>query len=226
MRFYWGGYDPGTAAIQIRANLGVLALDPTVIGDLGETRIAGIRSDQMTYTALFDNSTGGFDVAAASLMGSGEQVASIYIGTSTGDIAYCGIAHLFDAPVPIAVKDLVRQEATYQPNTLFQRAAVLANKRAASGSGNTGSSDNSTLTGNGGTMYVHVFNYVAAGTITLQDSADGTTFAAVTNMSYAVSGTGATAIGTSGTLRRYRRFIETTGSFTYAGAVSPKHPAA
>ncbi len=221
---YYAGYNPGTATTQAGVSLAVEALDPTSLGDAAEVRIAGLRTDGFSWSGIFDNDQS-INQAAGSLLGSGTNVMSVYFGTGTGSVAYCGEAHLLDAPVPLALRGLVMQEATFQRDGgPIDRCAILSVEGTATGSGNTGTVDNSTLNGTGGTLYVHVFTFSGGtGSIILQDSADGTTYAAVTNMSYSVTGTGATALGTSGTIRRYRRLIEgtgTSGSFSYSAALT------
>ena len=226
VRFYYDRYDPGTAATRLSVTLAAASLDPTSVTDVAEQKSAGVRQDQVAFAGWFDDGS----EAMKTLVGTGAKVVSMYVGTGTGSKAYCGQAHLVDAPEPVARAELVRQEATFVVDGQLERAHVLRNKFVATATGNSGSADNGTISGLGGTLYVHIHSLsgTGTGTITLQDAAVAGTWAAVANMTFNPTGAGATAIGTTGTLRRFRRLIHQTGAtattFTFSAALSPAAP--
>ena len=217
VRFYYGGYEPGNAMTKVLVAVGRIPLDTTSAGKPGEDAVTGIKRDRLAFEGLFETSADSMNEAAGTLVGSGTSPATVIIGTSTGTgVAYAGMAHLFDAPQGGSVKGLVRQMAVLQPNSLgFERCHVIAVRGTASGSGASGSVDNGTVTGTGATAYIHIFGVTgtgSGGTITLQDSATGTSWSAVGTIVFSANAATATAIGTTGTFRRYRRVVHTLGT--------------
>jgi len=227
LRFYWGGYDPGSHTTRLVLGLEAEPLDRTSFGDGAERTQSGLRRDTVTWAGLFDDGADAMDVAAATLVGtSTNNVMSFLIGTATGDVAYSGTVVQLDVKTPSDIRDLVRQEASFKPDQAWDRGKHFGPVSTLLGTGGpnvTGSIDNSALSTGSATWYIH-FISVAGGTSTifLQDSADGTSFAALGTL----VGTGKIArkitvgSGADGTVRRYTRVSENNATGTDTQIVS------
>lgn len=213
-RWYFGGYDVGTATTSWSLTLAVMPLDPTAITDAGERALAGIRQDAVEWSGLFDDSQSG-DAAGSALIGSGTRnVLTVFIGTGTGSVAYAGTGIITASRQAGGAKDLVAQELELKIDGSLERG-VSHGIRATIGTGTAlGTHDNSASSTNGGTWYVQIFS-TTTGTLFLQDSADGTTWAAITSGTITFTGRDSRKVTFTGTARRYTRtLLGTAGTAT------------
>lgn len=218
---YFAGFDFGTATTSVGVELAVAALDPTTIADNAERAIAGIRADTVEWAGLYDDSTLSPDVAGSLVIGSNtNNVFSVHIGTTTGNVAYVGTAIMFAAKAGGGVKDLVYQEAAFKPDGSWDRGKTHVIRTVFTADTDSGSIDNGASSTAGFKWYIHVFSYsgVASSTISLQDGTNGATFVSVDSTSIS---TRTSSVKTStGTLRRYTRlFIQPSGTLSVAIAL-------
>ena len=218
MRVHFGGYDIGTATTRVAMFLGVDSLDRTAFTDGAERVQAGMRRDRIEWAGLYDDDNS-HDAAMSSLIGSSNNnVVSLLIGTATGDIAYVGTALLTLGKPTGEIAGLVRQEGAFQPDNQFLRGVhygTATNYNFSIG-GNSGTHDNTAATTAGGTLFMHAFGSVTtgSGSVTLEDSADGTTFAAIGTRVEAVTARTAQRVNIGGTIRRYTRLGAVNGTGT------------
>lgn len=208
VRFFFGGYSPGTHTTSIGVRLAIDALDPTTITDGAERATAGMRNDQAEWAGLFNNAAQALYNAEA-LVGTGTHVVSVHMGTAAGDPAYLGTAFLLSKPNVFNIKELVREEAEFRLDGTWQTGTVLYPKT--SGTGNaTGTAVNfgavSTGTYSG---YVHVFA-LNTGTINVIFESATTATGAYTlhasaNITSAQAPTG-TLVTSTATINAWHRF--------------------
>jgi len=219
VKIYFDKYDLGTATTRWAIALEVQTLDPTTFEDAGDRVVAGLRSDQFEWTGLFDDSAS-IDEVMGSLLGSGNKALSVVIGSGVGSVAYGATAQMYGGRNPIGHTDLVRAEMNTRPDQAFDVCRVMAPRTTGTASTNFGTLDNLALTTAGGTMYTHMFLMTGSlgtgsGTLRVEDSVDGTTWAVFTTQLYTTAG--ADKVVASGTLNRRTRAAY---SSTTAGTAS------
>ena len=218
MRVHFGGYDIGTATTRVAMFLGVDSLDRTAFTDGAERVLSGVRRDRIEWAGLFDDDNS-HDAAMSSLIGSGtNNVFSVFFGTGTGGIAYVGTSLLTLGKPSGEVGGLVRQDGAFQPDNQILRGVHYgtATNYNFSAGGNSGTHDNTTATTAGGTLFMHAFGSVTtgSGSVQIEDSADGTTFAAIGTRVEAVTARTAQRVNIGGTIRRYTRLGAVNGTGT------------
>ena len=219
------GYDLGTAGISTRVSLASVPLDPTVLGDAAERVIGGQRKDTFEYSGLFDDDAASVNAAAGALLGSAAKLATLALGTAIGNLAYTGTCFLLKAALPARIGELVKFEVNLVADQAMERGKLATtgkNTILASGTGTTGTGDNSAATVNGGNFYIHQLSQ-SVGTVQygLQHGSDGTTWVEKVRV---VGGTGRNWGGTAftGTLNRYTRITGTggtSGTASYAAII-------
>ena len=162
-RFHFGGYDPGIQTTSVAITLALDGLDSTAIVDVAERTLGGVRHDVCEWAGLFNDATKAMNSAAA-LVGTGTHVLSLHIGTATGDIAYLGTAFLMGQPRSMDIKDLVREEASFQLDGVWNRGRVLYTQAIGTGGATGGAVDGTASSTAGGTYNVHIMQ-ISTGTI-------------------------------------------------------------
>ena len=189
VRFYFDGYDPGTATTRLVVGMVSEALDPTAFGDVAERSTSGRRQDTIEWAGIFDDAAAGLHVAAGTLLGTGTgEVLTIMVGTGTGSVAFAGTGHLLAAtPAADLGNGLVRHSAVFAVDQAWDAGKVAADKLIGTGAGTvvSGSLDNGATTTAGASVYVHVFG--GTGTVVLQDSGSASLFVTVTGLSVVVT---------------------------------------
>lgn len=167
LRFYFGGYDPGTATTSVTLGLECEALDTSALTDAAERQLAGLRKDVITWAGLFDDSADAMDAAQAVLLGSGTAVVTLLLGTATGDRAYSGTAYALSNKPAANVAELVKLESGFKPDQSWSRGYVMAVRGTITGSAQTGTIDGTT-TATGYEGYIHIFSFSGSGTATVR----------------------------------------------------------
>lgn len=223
VRVYFERYEVGTASVSVGVKREVDALDQTALGDVAERTLAGIRKDGLEWSGYFDDGTS-FDAFKAANIGSGTLPCSIFIGTSTGNVAYGALTRLYLEVVSMGGKGIVMAGGNLRPDATLNRGVVLTARVTGTGSSVSGSVDNAALNTGSGFWFLHVFS-IGAGTtstIALEDSADGVIFAdlAVQVISTATAYRISVGSGAAGTIRRYTRMRwDATGTKSLASMV-------
>ncbi len=226
VRLYWGGYDFGSATTQTNMMLSTNAQDPTVLTDSAERALSGIRNDGLTWSGIFESGTLMPDIALASLLGTNagtNTMATYHVGTTTGDVAYAAQVGAAQHGVPVNVTDLVRHEVTFQNDGTWKRGAgwVRTTLTGTGATNNTGSVNNGAVSTGSGTLIVQFLETSGGtGTLRLQDSADGNTFAFIGATAIAATAGASVRVnigsGGDGTIRQYTRIAEIMGTGTQA----------
>lgn len=215
IRIYFGGYDPGTHTTRHAVGLVVNPLDPTSYGDAAERVLAGERADTFEWAGWFENSDAdGLDKAASVLLGSAtNNVISVTYGSATGDLTYVGTGYLLAEQGVARIGELGRMEAEFEPDQKWGVGAHYGLHVSLDDGTVTGSIDGGGTTTAGGAFYVHAFSIGASGSVSLQQSPDGTTFADHTVINV---GTGVSAHKSAFTsiLQQYTQVYMATGSGT------------
>ena len=206
VKVYFGPYDFGTATTSIGITKAVAVLDPTVLGEAAERGTAGIKMDTVDWAGLFDDSLSA-DAGGSLLIGSStNNVYTVIIGSAIGSVAYAGTGLLLKAKVVTGVKDLVRQEVSFDMDQGLDRCQsyFIKNTATTTGTNNSGTIDNAASSTGSGTMYVHMFT-MTGGTTTVffQHSSDTVTW---TNIGTAIfTATGAQRVSFAGSVLRWTR---------------------
>jgi len=212
VRFYAGGYDPGTSTTRASVTLEAAALDKTAFGDAAEAIQAGLRSDSIEWAGWFADGSKSYDSMLGTIVGTTGEVVSMFIGTTTGDRAYAAEV-LSKSAKPVAnIGELVRAEAEFIPDGTVSVCKHFGSALSLDGTPNdtlnSGSVDDSALSTGTGHFFSHILLFSAGGTGTLttnlDHSANASTWA--NKVQDAFTATGSKKTEFTGTLNRYVRF--------------------
>lgn len=199
-------------------------LDVTGIGSDHMERLPGVADASMSFTSYFNRA---LSHAELSGMGTAAKVATISLGTAVGAAA----ASVVGAEVSFNGTRGTDGSMVFQSEIVphisgggieWGTLHTTGGKETFASAGSaTASVDGGTATSTGAAAYLHLFS-IGSGTATFHvyDSADDSTFAAVTGLSFtAASAATAERVATAGTatLRRYTKVV-TTGTFGTAVA--------
>lgn len=203
-------------------------LDTTAIDKDAFERLPGIGDGTIDFTGFFDRATDTVHTALGSAFGTANVHLTAAVGTAIGDPAASLIAQKANYNTTRGQDGSLAVAMTGQSAGGYgtEWGQLLTPGRAvttAPGTAST-SADGGAATSAGASAYLHVFA-VAAGTVTISvvDSADDATFAAVTGLSFTATSAGMaqrveTAAGA--TIRRYLRYVVSGGTATFALNVS------
>lgn len=220
-RLYVGGVDLSGDTQQLnKISGGPATLDVTDITQSAYNRIFGIRDGAISWTSFFDKQAGQSHLTLRSLPYTDVQITYLH-GTVLGGSAASMIAkqvnydptRAADGGLTFGIDAVSNTYGIDWGTTLTagQRTDTTATSPATGVDGGASSSF-------GGQFYLHVFAFTGTSvTVTVQDSADNSTFAAIASPVVFTAATGLTTqrIAISGTVRRYLRAI-TTGTFSNA----------
>lgn len=216
---YVGGYDlSGDIGSIQRIAGGPAAMDVTGIDKSGYERIGGVRDGGIDFSSWFNDALGQ------------EHPVLSTLPTTDVIVTYCrGLA------LGSAAASCVAKQIGYDGNRATGGAFTFAVNTQSNGYGvdwgvqltpgartdttatNGTSIDGGAATTFGGQFFLQVTAFTGTSvTVKIQDSADNSTFADVTNAAFvAATALGSQRIAVTGTLRRYLRVV-TTGTFSNA----------
>ena len=224
VQFFVAGSELGSATTKACVRLVNNPLDVTAFLNNAEKQNPNVRSDAIEWAGFFDDASRSIDGLMSGSIGTVGDVVSFAVGTAIGKRAYSAKVQWRSVGIPIRVKDMVRVESVWQPDGTISVAKHFGTPTSTTAEVNSGSIDDSAASTGTGTVFIHITRYVNSPTFTayLMDSADGTTFAVKSGV-FIPTGTGATALEFTGTLRRYVRFIFnnfSTGSGSPSGTAT------
>lgn len=199
-------------------------IDLTDIEDDAVTRGPGIADGTIDFTGFFDKASGQLFDAFGSAFGTANVQFTATLGTAIGDSAASLIAQKANYSTTRGVDGSLAVAMTAQSAGGYglEWGQLLTPGRAVSATPGTASTsaDGGAATTAGASAYLHVFA-VAAGTVTISvvDSADNSSFAAVSGLSFTATAAGtAERVETSSTatIRRYLRYVVSGGTATFA----------
>lgn len=220
-RFFVGGVDLSGDTQQLNSiHGGVAPLDVTDITQGAFQRIFGLRDGGIDWTSFFDKQAGQSHLTLRALPTT-DVILSYLHGTALGASAASMVAKQVnydptrgaDGMLTFGVNAVSNAFGMDWGNTLTAglRTDATATSPATGFDGGAASTF-------GGQFYLHVMAFTGTSvTVTVQDSADNSSFAAIASPVVFTAATGATfqRIAITGTVRRYLRAI-TTGTFSNA----------
>jgi hypothetical protein len=219
--FFFGGFHIGNNVTQLdNIHGGPAAIPATDITQFGMARLGGLRDGGMQVTLLMDPAAAQ-EHAALSPLPTGDVIMTYLRGQAIGNPAASCLSKQLNYDPTRAADGALTFKAEGQGNGygLEWGKQLTAGLRTDTTATNGTSLDTGGSLSFGAQMYVHLVGFTGTSvTIALQDSADNSTFAAVTGMTTtALTATGAVriAVANTATVRRYVR-IATTGTFTSA----------
>lgn len=218
-RLYVGGYNlSGDIGSLSRIGGSLATLDLTDITQSGYDRKGGLRTGGLTFNAWFNDAAGRAH-PRLSLLPTADVIVTYGRGASLG------------SPAASCVSKQIGYDGTRgQDGSLSFAAAVESNRyglewgiqytageRTDTTATNGTAIDGTASTSNGAQFYLHVTGFTGTNvTVTMQDSADNVTFAAISGAAFtAATGVTSERIAVTGTIRRYVRAV-TSGTFTSA----------
>lgn len=221
--FFANGYELTTYLNSAAPSASRDAAETTTFGNTSKSYIPGLKDTTLAIGGLYDGATAAVDeVLSTALITTPTGVACYcpYGDTAIGDIIYSLVSVHTTYEISTDVGNVAQISAQLQAgsNGRYARGNVLHIMQAEAAGGQTAGLDyGSTSTTNGGGLVVQV----AAATslnISLQDSADNSTFATIAGPIVVASGRAAQRLEFSGTIRRYTRILW-TGTGTFLAAV-------
>lgn len=219
--FYIAGYDlSGDVNLLSRINGGPAALDVTPINKSAMERLGGKRDGGFTFTSIFNDATGQ-QHAALSTLPTTSRIGTYFRGQAIGNpAASCqALQIMYDGDrgedgMFVFTADLQSNEFGLEWGEQLT-AGVRTDTAATNGT----SFDGGASSALGAQAYLQVFSVTGTSvTVTLEDSADNASFAAITGGAFTAVNAGARSdqrIAMSGTIRRYVRAV-TSGTFSDA----------
>lgn len=218
--FLYGGFLIGGDIQDVSMHGGPAPLDVTDITQSGHARLGGLRDAAMSVTA-FMNPSAGQEHAAFSPLSLADVIATYLRGQAIGNPACSQNSRQLNYDPTRGNDGMLTEKVDASADSFGQEWGVQLTPgvRTDTTAANGTSYDTGGSLSFGGQMYVHLVGFTGTSvTITLQDSADNSTFTGVSGMATAaLTATGAVriAISNSSTIRRYVR-IATTGTFSSA----------
>jgi hypothetical protein len=217
---YVGGYHVGGDIQDISVKGGPAALDVTDITQSGHARLGGLRDGGIELTSFHDPAAGQ-EHAAFSPLPTGDVIMTYLRGQAIGNpAASCNAKQLnYDGTRANDGMLTFKVEGSGDGYGLEWGQQLTPGLRTDTTATNGTSLDTLASESFGAQLYVHLVGFTGTSvTIAVQDSADNSTFAAVTGLTTtALTTTGAVrvAISNTSTVRRYVR-IATSGTFSSA----------
>lgn len=216
-----GGYHIGGDIRDIACNGGPAPIDVTDITQSGHARLGGLRDGKMSLTSYHDPAPGQSH-AVFSALPTADTIMTYLRGTAIGNPAAClNAKQVGYDPTRSAAGDLTfKVEGDGDAYGLEWGIQLTAGARTDSTATNGTSYDTLASAAFGAQAYLHAVAVTGTSfTVTVQDSADNSTWANVTGLSFtavaAAPQAQRIAIANGSTVRRYVRAI-TTGTFTVA----------
>lgn len=195
-------------------------LDVTAINKDHMERLPGVSDGSMQFTSYF-NTAGAH--AELSAMATAAKIATVSLGTAVGDAAASCVAAEVSYNVNRGQDGSLVTQANVLPDINgggIEWGSLLTGKATLTPGTASASVDGGAASSTGAAAYLHVFS-VTAGTVTVSvvDSADDSSFAAVSGLSFTATAAGtAERVETAGTatLRRYARWVMSGGTAVVA----------
>ena len=213
--FYLGGHDisgdiQALDQVSVPSNL----LDMTDITESAYERVRGRRDGTLAATTFFNAATGRAHPVLSALPTS-DVIASFWVGKTVGNpVAVCNGKQVGYDPTRSDAGDLtLKTQIQANGYGLEWGVQLTAGTQTDTEATDSDALDQGAQTTNGAQAYLHVFSVTGTScTVTIQDSADDSTFASLIAFTAA---TGATAERktVTGTVDRYVR-VSTSGTFT------------
>lgn len=220
---YLNGRNMSPYLQKLEVDMSAAAEDSTCFGKSFATIQPGLKSGSISAKGLFDGATSAVDQIFEAARGAATAAlwtAWVIGETAVGAIGYAMRARGTQYRTSSPVAGLVASEAAGQADDDLERVKSLHPLAAETAAGNGTTLDDTVQTTTGAAAYLHVTGFTGTSiTVVIQDSANGTDWAAVTGLAF----TAATAAGTServataatATIRRYVRAVW-TGTITSA----------
>jgi hypothetical protein len=220
--YFHGGYHIGGDIRDVAVNGGPALLDVTDITQSAHSRLGGLRDGHMALTSYHDPAPGQSH-AVFSLLPRTDVIMTYCRGQAIGNPAACLNAKQSNYdPTRSNAGDLTfKVQGDGNAYGLEWGIQLTAGLRTDTAATNGTSYDTTASAAFGGQAYLQAAAFTGTDvTVTVQDSADNSTFANVTGLSFTQI-TGSTplaqriSVGNTSTIRRYVRAVTTTtGGFT------------
>lgn len=220
--FAFGGYLIGGDIQSATMHGGAGVLDVTDITQSAHSRLLGLRDGEISVVAYM-NPSAGAEHAAFSPLSRSDILAMYLAGQSVGSPALCQNSKQLNYDPTRAADGGLTEKVDCQSDQYGQEWGVLLTPgpRTDTAAANGTSYDHAASTSFGAQAYLQAVSFAGTDvTVTIQDSADNSSFANVTGLSFSQI-TGSTplaqriAVSNTSTIRRYVRAITTTsGGFT------------
>jgi hypothetical protein len=220
--FYIAGFDASGDIGSINTSGGPATIDVTGINKSAYERIGGLRNGTMSWSAFFNPTVGSTHDQFAALP-TADVICTYLRGTTLGNPAACMVAKQinYDGNRGNSGEFTFAVEAQSNGFGLEWGQTLTAGIRTDTAATLGTSIDTTAAASFGAQAYLHVFSPFTGtdATVKIQDSADNTTFADVTGLTFTQITAGPTtqrlATASGATIRRYLRAVTvTTGGFS------------
>ncbi|TVZ96522.1 hypothetical protein [Streptomyces sp. BK340] len=219
--FYIAGYDLSGDLGSVSLSGGPATLEVTGIDKSAYERIGGVRTGSVSWKAFFNPAIGAAHERFSSLP-TADVICTYMRGTALGNPAACQVSKQinYDGTRADSGEFTFAVEAQCNGFGLEWGQQLTAGKRTDSAATNGASIDTAASASFGAQAYLQVFSMTGTdATVKIQDSADNSSFADVTGLTFTQVTAGPTseriATASGATVRRYLRAVTTTtGGFS------------
>lgn len=232
-RIFLDAYDLSVGGVEAMLASIKEAKDDTTVNDTAESRMMGaVGASEVSYSGLFDSAAGANFLGLKALAGSNtERAMSFHYGITVNSKSGLAMVKVTAVQNGVRHKELLPVAGIFVPNSAVEWGIVLYPMTTVTATTEGGACNNGAQTTAGGAWAYHVTAWSATGgnakwTLTLQDSADGSTlWAAVAGEPSAIN---ITAVGgarraVAGTIKQYTRLLvtldATSGSISVAATL-------
>lgn len=215
---YLNGRNASTYIKSADIQAGAADHDTTTLNADTVTRKGGLLNCKVSLDGLYDGTAtvALYAQARAALASSSVALIAIYVlgEAAIGALGFALRARLGDHKVSMPCKNLVTVAANFTGYKLLELVESLHPMGAETAAGNGTALDGTAATTNGGAVHVHATAFTGTSiTLTVEDSADNSTFATIGTFTAITAGGTSERIEIAGTIRRYVRIVR-AGTFT------------
>lgn len=217
---YLNGRNAGTYLKSADATHTADTHETTTMGSSYVTRVGGLFDSKMSCDGIYDGTatTGIYALAKAALSSSSVSILNVYpLGeVSRGDVGLALRARITDHSVEMPCQNILTVSSNFTGYGKLELIESLHPLAAETTTGNGTALDGAAATTNNGAVWVHCTAFTGTSiTLTVEDSADNSSFATIATFTAITAGGSSERIAITGTIRRYVRVVR-SGTYTTA----------
>lgn len=217
---YLNGRNAGTYLKSADATHTADTHETTTMGASYVTRVGGLFDSKMALDGIYDGTatTGIYALAKAALSSSSVSILTVYpLGeTANGNFGLALRARITDHSVDMPCQNILTVASSFTGYGKLELVESIHPLGAETSTGNGTALDGSASSASGGAVWVHCTAFTGTSiTLTVEDSADNSSFATIATFTAITAGGSSERIAIAGTIRRYVRVVR-SGTFTSA----------
>jgi hypothetical protein len=223
---YIAGSDVSSAFTSATVTRSRDTAETSGLGSTAKSYISGLNDATVAAEGLYEANSTLADDVLATILGSASKSAFILAidgGAAVGDPALAGKIDTSSYEISSPVDGVTSTALDFQTSDGIPSGKILKPKAAVTATANGTAVDNAASTSNGIVAVLQVFaisGTTPSITVSIEHSADNSTYAALGTFTAVTSGTSAQVITTAGTVNRYVRAVFTVSGTTPSATIA------